>query len=88
MIVADLQQRRQRRVGGQVAADPLVVFIGVHHHGDGVPAHQALDAPLDGAVARIGDFLLGGMVFMYGVFQRMGTRTPRFAARSISLSSS
>ncbi len=41
-----------------MAADIRVVLVGAHHHGDGVPAHQALDAPLDGAVARIGDFLL------------------------------
>ena len=64
MVVADFDQRRERRVGGDVAADAAVVLVGAHHHGHRVPADQALDAPLDGAVARVGDLFSTGMVLM------------------------
>ena len=33
MVVADLEQRRQRRIGRQMAADVGVVLVGAHHHG-------------------------------------------------------
>ena len=59
MIEAHFEQRGQRGVGGNVAADAGVVFVLAHHHGHGVPAGQALDAALHGAVAGIGHFVLG-----------------------------
>ena len=40
-------------------AHAAFVVIGVDHHGHGVPAHQALDAPLDLAIARIRRLLFG-----------------------------
>ncbi len=58
MVVADFGQRGERRVGGDMAADAAVVLIGAHHHGHGVPADQALDPPLDGPVARVGNFFV------------------------------
>ena len=39
-------------------ADIGVVLIGAHHHGHGIPANQALDVPLDRAVARISHLFL------------------------------
>ena len=59
MIEADFQQRGERRVGGNVAADAGIVLVLPDHHGHGVPANQALDAALHRAVAGIGGFLLG-----------------------------
>jgi hypothetical protein len=47
VVEADLVQRRGRGVGRDVAADPLREPVGAHDHGHGVPADQALDAPLD-----------------------------------------
>ena len=58
MVEPDFEQRRQRRIGRDVAADAVVVFVLVRHHGHGVPARQALDAALQRAVAGIGHFLI------------------------------
>src|SRR5437762_3547065 len=49
MIESDFEQSRERRVGRQMSADIGVVLVGAHHHGDGVPANQALDAAFDRA---------------------------------------
>ena len=46
MIESDFEQRRQRRVGRDVAADSWVLLVLAMHHGHRVPANQALDAPL------------------------------------------
>ena len=46
MVEAYLQQRRQRRVGGDVAADAGIFLILVVDHGHGVPAQQGLNAAL------------------------------------------
>ena len=59
MVEAHFQQRRQRGVGGNVAADAGIVLVLPHHHGHRVPANQALDAALHRAIAGIGDFLFG-----------------------------
>ncbi len=59
MIEADFGERRERSVGGEMAADVGVVLVGTHHHGHGVPADQALNAALNRAIARVGDFLVG-----------------------------
>jgi hypothetical protein len=58
-VETDLIERRQRGEGGDVAADPLVL-VGAHDHGDGVPAHDALELALQVAVAGIGGLLFGG----------------------------
>ena len=59
VVEAHFQQGGQRGVGGDVAADAGVVLVLAHHHGHGVPADQALDAALHGAVAGIRDFVFG-----------------------------
>ncbi len=60
MIEPHLDQRRQGRVGRQVPADVRVILIRAHHHGQSVPAHHTLDAPLNGAVTGIRDLFLDG----------------------------
>src|SRR5688500_16639030 len=55
MVEPDLHQSRQRGIGRNVAADAAVVLVLPHHHGHRVPAREALDTPLDGAVSRIGN---------------------------------
>ena len=63
-----------------MAADAGVVLVLPHHHGHGVPADQALDAALHGAVAGIGHFVLGpdgvdvGRVELNGQFGAVGAR--------------
>ena len=53
MIEAHFEQRGQRRIGRDMAADAVVVFILVRHHRHRVPARQALHAPLERAIAGI-----------------------------------
>ena len=43
-----------------MAADAVLDAVRLDHHGHGVPAHQALDAALDLAAARVGH-LFGGV---------------------------
>ena len=59
MVEAHFQQRGQRGVSGNMAADAGIVLVLPHHHGHRIPANQALDAALHRAVAGIGDFLFG-----------------------------
>ena len=59
MIEADFEQRGQGCVSGNVAADAGIVFILAHHHGHSVPAGDAFDAALHGAVAGIRNFIIG-----------------------------
>ncbi len=51
MIEADFKQRRGGSVRGNVAADAVVHAVGANHHGQRVPANQALDAALDFLIA-------------------------------------
>src|SRR5713101_2431552 len=51
MIETNFKQRRGRGVCGDVPANIVLDTIGANHHGQGVPANQALDAPLDFLVA-------------------------------------
>ena len=60
MVEADFADGGQRGIGGDVAADVGVVFVGAHHHGRRVPANQALDAAFQRPVARIGHFFVSG----------------------------
>ena len=60
MVVADFQQGRERGVGGQMTADIGVVLVGMHHHGQCIPADQALDSALNHAITRISYLLFGG----------------------------
>ena len=53
MIKTDFQKSGEGGVGGDVAADALIVFVLVRHHGHRVPAREALDAPFERAVARV-----------------------------------
>jgi hypothetical protein len=50
--------------GGDVAADARMLAVGSHHHGHGVPADDALDAPLDLAAAGKAGWRLTGMVLI------------------------
>src|SRR2546426_11772048 len=52
------ESRGARRIGGVVPADAAFLTVGAHHHGQGVPADQALDAALDLGAAGEGRLLL------------------------------
>ena len=60
VIESHFQQRGQRGIGRNVSANAGVFLVLAMHHGHGVPADQALDAPLQLAVARIGHFFRRG----------------------------
>ena len=60
VVEADLVERRGRGVGRDVAADALFGLVRAHHHGQRVPADEALDAALDLAAARERRLLVGG----------------------------
>jgi hypothetical protein len=47
VIEADLHERGQRLVGGDVAAQLRGDLVGANHHADGVPAHDRAQAALD-----------------------------------------
>ena len=81
MIESDLEQGSQGGIGGNMAADAGVVLVLVHHHGHGIPADQALDAALHGAVAWIGDLIFG----TNGIDVRRVPQARRFDARDFSV---
>ena len=58
VIEAYLIERRGRGIGRDVPADAAFLPVGAHHHGQGVPADQALDAALDFWAAGEGRLLL------------------------------
>ncbi len=58
VVETNLQQGRQRRVGRDVAADAGIFLVLPMHHGHGVPADQAFDAPFQIGIAGIGHFLV------------------------------
>ena len=60
VIEADLVERCGRRISGDVAADAVLGLVGLHHHGERVPADEALDAPLDLAAAGERRLVVGG----------------------------
>ena len=59
MIERNFVQRGRRGKGGNVSADAALDLVGPHHHGQGVPAHQALDAALHFLAAGKGRLLPG-----------------------------
>ncbi len=59
VIETDFVQRGGRREGRDVPADAGLVLVRAQHHGDRVPANQALDAALDFLAAGERHFLLG-----------------------------
>src|SRR6266478_6378820 len=63
VIKSDFEQSSQRGISGNVAADSRILLILAMHHSHGVPTDQALDAPLEGTIARVGLFF----VHRYGV---------------------
>src|SRR5262249_10082068 len=63
VIEADLEQRRRRRVSGDVASDAALFTVGAHDHRQRVPPDKALDPPLDLAPAWVDRLPLNG----YGV---------------------
>ena len=54
MVIADLDQGRERCIGCQVAADIRIVFIRPHHHRQRIPADQTFNAPFERTIPRIG----------------------------------
>src|SRR3954447_7648527 len=58
MIEPNLEQGGQRGVGGDVAANPRVLLILPMDHRHGVPADEALDAPLQPAITGVGELLI------------------------------
>ena len=56
VVESHFEQRRQRGVGRNVAADTRILLVLAMHHGHGIPADQALDATLEAAIARVGRF--------------------------------
>src|SRR5262245_8660127 len=59
MVETHFQERGERGVGGNMAADTGIVLVLTDDHGHRVPADQALDAALHRPIAWIGSFLLG-----------------------------
>ena len=78
VVEGDFVQGRRRGVGRNVTADVGIDTVGAHHHGHGVPAHQALDAALDLAAARKRRLVFYG----YGIKKR---RRCRIGQRHTSL---
>src|SRR5258708_251400 len=58
MIEANFQQRGQRRIRGNMAADARIFLVLAMHHRHGIPAHQALDSPLESAVTGVRLFFI------------------------------
>src|SRR5262245_57732739 len=52
VVETDLIQGGSGREGGNVAADAVLEFVGLDHHRQRIPAHEALDAELDLTTAR------------------------------------
>ncbi len=59
MIERDFIQRGGGGESGNVSADAALDLVGPHHHGQGIPAHQALDAALHLLTAGKGRLLPG-----------------------------
>ena len=59
MVHRHFHERRRGGEGGDVAADALVFAISPHHHRHRIPADDALDPPLEFAVARERRLLVG-----------------------------
>src|SRR5438034_267079 len=60
MVEADFVERRGRRERRNVPADPFLRLVGAHDHRGGVPADEALDAPLEIRAAGHQRLLVGG----------------------------
>ena len=52
MVEADFVERGRGSVGGDVPADVVLFAVRAHHHGQRVPANQALDAAFELLIAR------------------------------------
>src|SRR5450631_207499 len=59
MIERNFVQRGRRSESRNVTANAALDLVGPHHHGQGIPAHQALDAALHFLAARKGRLLPG-----------------------------
>src|SRR5579863_7090348 len=60
MVEADFKQSRGGGERRNVAPNAVVDAVGAHHHGQGVPPDQALDAALDFLIAREDGLLFKG----------------------------
>ena len=60
VVEADFVQRGRRGERRDVAADAVAQLVGAHDHRQRVPAHEALDAALEGLIARKCRLLRGG----------------------------
>ena len=82
MIEADLVQRRRRGVGRDVAAVLGIRAIRLHHHGERIPAHVGLVAPLERSIAGIVRLLrLGNRIEVRGI--RLERQIRAGAAREV-----
>ena len=52
MIKPDAKQRPDRGKTGNVATEFIVIFVGAHHHGQGIPATYRANPFLHGSVTR------------------------------------
>src|SRR5690606_14993760 len=83
VVKTDFVKGRGAGKGGNMSADTLDFFaffvfdvIGFNHHSHGVPAHDALDASFDFAVARIFRFhVLGDSIYVRSVGRKWDGNT-------------
>ena len=80
IVEADVVQRGAGGEGGDVAAQAFVVFVGAHHHGQRIPAHQRANAALHEQIA--GHHLFLGR--RDGVAERRGDGGRQAQTRSIA----
>ena len=59
MVEPHVVQGRTGGEAGNMAAEPLIVVVGTHHHGQGVPAYQGANAAFHKQVPRHHLFFLG-----------------------------
>ncbi len=87
MIETHFGDSCQGSVSGDVAADVGVVLVGAHNHCGGIPADEALDAALEGAVARVARLALRRKGIEIGRIRVDGRNAPLSRALSIKFSS-
>ena len=59
VVIGHFVERGGRSEGRDMTANAVFDTIGAHHHGHGVPAHQALDTALDLTAAGVRHLLVG-----------------------------
>src|SRR6202035_5084357 len=81
MVEAHFEERSRRGICGNMAANAVVDSIGAHHHGQRVPADQALDPALDLLVAGKDSLLVrGNRVHVWSIRGERRSDTQRLRA--------